>query len=78
MTRRMKYKYEDRNQFRFPIDRHSPTDGYEKVRFLLDLDLPWGTWRFTAHAIWINNDEPGRDAAMHFRLRYGDQEADAA
>jgi len=59
----------DRDQYRFDIDRNSETDGYEKVRWMLDQDLEWGTWRFTARAIWINADEA--DTIVLFKLVFG-------
>ncbi len=61
----------DRNQYRFPIDRNSPSDGYDKVRWLMDQEVPWGLWRFTAHAIWINQGDPGDDLATLYKLTFG-------
>jgi len=69
-TEYMNYN-DSRNQYRFDIDRKSRSDGYEKVRWMLDQDLPWGTWRFTAYAVWINADQ--FDAIVLFKLTFGGQ-----
>ena len=59
----------DREQYRFDVDRKSMTDGYDKVRWMLEQDLEWGKWRFTAYAIWINADEI--DIIVLFKLTFG-------
>jgi hypothetical protein len=66
----MSIKNEDRNQFRFDVDCHSDTDGYKKVQWMMDQNLPWATWLFTAYAIWLNDDEQGRKVAVQFRLTF--------
>ena len=63
-----------RDQYRFDIDRTSATDGYEKVRWMLEQGLAWGKWRFTAYAIWINADEV--DAILLFKLTFGGKQRD--
>ncbi len=61
-----------RKQFRFEINRLSANDGYDKIQWLLSQNVPWGTWRFTAHAVWINDDDEGRALAMGYKLQWED------
>ncbi len=70
-SREIKSYNEDRDQYRFDIDRRSETDGYDKVQWMLEQDLPWGKWRFTARAIWINADQ--FDTILLFKIVFGGQ-----
>ncbi|MEI6559265.1 MAG: hypothetical protein WCO00_12740 [Rhodospirillaceae bacterium] len=68
-TQQYKNYNADRNQFRFDIVRESDDNGYEKVRWMIDREIPWRTWRFTAYAIWINSDQI--DTIVAFKLTFG-------